>query len=109
MFRILDPSTAIAGVLRTSRRASGEAPSKFLDGRTWTSRYGFAVAAAASAMVLTWIIWGYIKPQVSPLFFVAVLSAAWYGGLGPGLLATGISGFTSIYFFSDPVFSVDVG
>ena len=76
--------------------------------RAWPARYGLAVVAVALASALTWLIWGWIKPQVSPLFFVALLVASWYGGLGPGLLATALSAFVSIYAFSDPVYSVAV-
>jgi signal transduction histidine kinase len=34
--------------------------------------------------------------------------SAWFGGLGPALVATALSGFISIYIFSDPVFSLNV-
>lgn len=77
-------------------------------GRTWAARYGLAVAAVAVATALTWVIWVWIKPQVSPLFFLALLVVAWYGGLGPALLSTALSAFVSIYAFSDPVYSVRV-
>jgi PAS domain S-box-containing protein len=33
------------------------------------------------------------------LFLFAVMAAAWYGGLGPGLLATALSGLAGTYFF----------
>ncbi|MBI3942781.1 MAG: diguanylate cyclase [Chloroflexi bacterium] len=33
------------------------------------------------------------------LFFPAVLVSAWYGGLGPGMLATALSTLASLYFF----------
>ena len=74
----------------------------------WVGRYGLAVGAVAVATVMTWLIWRWIKPQVSPLYFVALLVAAWHGGLGPALVATALSGFISIYAFSDPVYSVRV-
>jgi signal transduction histidine kinase len=76
--------------------------------RSWAARYAFAIVSVALASGLSWLIWGLIKPQVSPLFFLTVLMSAWYGGLGPGLVATALSGFLSIYIFSDPVFSLDV-
>ena len=36
------------------------------------------------------------------LFFVAVMVAAWFGGLGPGLLATALATFCNYYFFMQP-------
>src|SRR5688500_9402760 len=70
--------------------------------------YGYALLYVTLATAVTWLIWPAIKPQVSPLFFLAVMLAARQGGLGPGLLATCLSGFISIYVFSDPVFSLKV-
>jgi len=40
-----------------------------------------------------------ILGEVSPLFFAAVVFAAWYGGLGPALLATALAGWASAYYF----------
>ncbi len=51
-------------------------------------RYGLAVISTTTAMVLTWLLRGYFDPGIAPLFFGAVLLSAWYGGLGPGFLAT---------------------
>jgi signal transduction histidine kinase len=58
---------------------------------------------------VNWLLWDLIKPQVSPLFFAAVVVSAWYGGLGPALFATLLASFASIYIFSDPTFSWQVG
>jgi PAS domain S-box-containing protein len=42
------------------------------------------------------------------LFFPTILIAAWYGGFGPGLLATGCSALAAMYFFLPPAgFAVD--
>lgn len=76
--------------------------------RRRSASYGYALVYVTLATAVTWLIWPAIKPQVSPLFFLAVMLAARQGGLGPGLLATGLSGFISIYVFSDPVFSLKV-
>ena len=35
-------------------------------------------------------------------FFPAVMIAAWFGGLGPGIVATLLSAATAIYFFLEP-------
>ena len=60
--------------------------------RSMTLRvYGLALLTVGLAVVLTLV--GEPLSQEIPLlfFFVAVLLSAWYGGLGPGLLATLIS------------------
>jgi signal transduction histidine kinase len=45
----------------------------------------------------------------SPPFLAAVAVAAWYGGLGPGLLATALSVVALDFFFVPPVYSFGVG
>jgi PAS domain S-box-containing protein len=54
----------------------------------WTLRYGVALVAVATALVLLSI--PEIGKGLVSVVFLAVLIAAWYGGLGPGLLATGL-------------------
>ena len=46
-------------------------------------------------------------PNATPfiVFFAAVMASAWFGGLGPGLLATGLSALVSWYFFLSHQFS----
>jgi two-component system CheB/CheR fusion protein len=39
--------------------------------------------------------------EISPFFFVAVMLSTWFGGIGPGLLATALAGWTSAYYFYD--------
>ena len=78
--------------------------------RSPLARYGLAVAAAALASLLRFFSG---PPDVdSDLtyfgFSVAVLVAATLGGIGPGLLATGLSAFANAYFFLSPVFSLQV-
>lgn len=66
--------------------------------------YGMAVLAVAAALA--------VKFRVAPLleadapfllFHAAVLFAAWWGGVGPGLLATGLAALAADYFFVPPV------
>jgi PAS domain S-box-containing protein len=49
-------------------------------------------------------------PDASPfiVFFAAVMVAAWFGGLWPGLLATVVSALLSWYFFLAPPYSFDL-
>jgi PAS domain S-box-containing protein len=50
-------------------------------------------------------------PNSTPfiVFFAAVMASAWFGGLGPGLLATGLSALLSSYFFLSPQYSIAPG
>jgi signal transduction histidine kinase len=72
-------------------------------------RYGTAVLTDALALLLTLLLWPLIEPTITPLFFVAVMVSAWYGGLGPGLLATILAAFASAYFFIPPLYSLNMG
>lgn len=67
-------------------------------------RFGGAGLAVAVALPLTLL----LSPvgQVStPLFMAAVMMAAWYGGLGPGLLATALSAL-ALDFLLAPTYSL---
>ena len=72
----------------------------------WPARYGLSLVSVVAAGLLNWVLWDLITPQVSPLFFAAVMISAWYGGLGPALFATVLASFASIYFFSEPLYSM---
>ena len=63
-------------------------------------RYGFAVVVVVLATLLTRQALPVIG-EISPFFFVAVMLSSWFGGIGPGLLATALVGWASIYFFTD--------
>jgi K+-sensing histidine kinase KdpD len=66
-------------------------------------RYAVAVLAVAAAVVVGLLLDRFLQtaPTVS-LFLCAVLFAAWFGGAGPGLLATGLSIVTFDYYFILP-------
>ncbi len=53
--------------------------------------YGVAVLFTTLALVVTLLVEPLLKATPSPLFFAAVTTSAWFGGLGPGLLATLLS------------------
>lgn len=66
---------------------------------------GYVVAALAVGLALL------VKLLLDPLieeesafllFFGAVIAGAWFGGLGPGLLATALAALTADYFFLSP-------
>ena len=65
--------------------------------------YGVSLAAVAVAFVARW----WLDPLLGdrlPLatFVIAVIVAAWAGGLRPALLATGLGLLLSVYFFMPP-------
>ena len=63
-------------------------------------RYGVAVALVAVALLLRWAIFGHLDHRLPFAFFlVAVMVAAWFGGLGPGLLAAVAGLLLGDYFF----------
>jgi PAS domain S-box-containing protein len=60
-----------------------------------------AVAAVAAALALVFVLRTWLAERPFALFFGAVFVAAWYGGLWPGLLATGLS-FVALQLFIVP-------
>src|SRR5262245_8097537 len=64
------------------------------------SGYLVAVAATAAAVLFRFALSGLFGPTAPLLPFAsAFLVAAWYGGLRPGLLATGLGALASYCFF----------
>lgn len=68
-------------------------------------RYGAAVGWTAAALLLTITLPDRLERHVTSLFFAAVMLSAWFGGLGPGLLATALSTLSRWYFLNPPVTS----
>ena len=66
-------------------------------------RYGVAALAVALVLLLRLLLAPLITPQ-SPFLLLAgaVMVAAWFGGLGPGLLATALGTLAADYFFLPP-------
>jgi PAS domain S-box-containing protein len=69
-------------------------------------RYGVAVLAVGMAFLVKLLLDPLIV-QETPflLIFGAIMISAWYGGLGPGLLATIAAGLATDYFFLQPTSS----
>src|SRR5215208_3278997 len=69
-------------------------------------RYGVAVLAVGVAFLIKLLLDALIV-QGTPflLIFGAIMISAWYGGLGPGLLATVAAGLATDYFFLQPTSS----
>ncbi|MBD2094302.1 PAS domain-containing protein [Trichocoleus sp. FACHB-591] len=78
--------------------------------RSQVQRYGIAGLSVLLASVLMLLLDPLLAMTRSPflLFFGAVMVSAWYGGLGPGLFATALSGFISTYFFLPPLYSLSL-
>ena len=73
-------------------------------------RYGFALACAAAGILARMSLdslWGLNHPYL--LFPPAVLLAAWVGGLGPGLLTTGLCALAAAYVWIPPTGSILIG
>jgi K+-sensing histidine kinase KdpD len=68
--------------------------------------YGIAVLAVAAALTISR--WPALHLQDAPvsLFLCAVIVSAWFGGAGPGLLATALSAFAFYYCFLPPIYSL---
>ena len=72
-------------------------------------RYGVAILALAFAVLVRLPLQSLLGNTTPFLFFFpAIIAAAWYGGLGPGLLATALSAVAANYLFMPPRFSFGV-
>jgi PAS domain S-box-containing protein len=68
-----------------------------------TLRYGVAALAVGVALLVKLLL-DPLTVQDTPFLLVvgAIIVSAWYGGLGPGLMATGLSVLATDYFFLYP-------
>jgi K+-sensing histidine kinase KdpD len=57
------------------------------------------VSVAAAGFVTHWLR-KVFQPDPAALFFCAIIFSSWFGGLGPGLLASFLSILTIKYYFS---------
>ncbi|MFN8637535.1 MAG: ATP-binding protein [Chloroflexota bacterium] len=65
-------------------------------------RYGLAVALTLVALLLGLGLSQWVQESPFSLFLAAVAVSAWYGGLGPGLVATLLGGLICATFFLPP-------
>jgi PAS domain S-box-containing protein len=70
--------------------------------RSMLLRCVISVSAVVLALLLTLLLKPLLEPGVFVLFLPAVMVSAWYGGLGPGLLATLLSALSIDYFLLSP-------
>lgn len=69
--------------------------------KTLAFQYGVSLVVFLLALLLTELLWPFIQPNPTPLFFAAII-AAYYGGFGPGLLVSILSALAIDYFFFPP-------
>jgi len=69
-------------------------------------RYSIALITPLMALGLTWLFSPLREQTPTPLFFASILVSAWWGGLGPGLVATAGSVVTLHYFLLPPLFTL---
>jgi K+-sensing histidine kinase KdpD len=69
-------------------------------------RYGLAVASVAAALIVALL----LRPDalITPVFFLAIILTAWFGGIGPGLVAAALATMAVAYFFVPPLYSLRV-
>lgn len=72
-------------------------------------RYGTSIIIVILALILTHLLSPLKNQTPFPLFFAAVMLSTWYGGLGPGLLATGLSAIVIDYFFLSHGYLLSIG
>jgi K+-sensing histidine kinase KdpD len=66
--------------------------------------YGLACVSVAGALLVTLL----SRPNelVTPVFFLAIMLSAWFGGIGPGLLAALLATLAIAYYFLPPLYSL---
>jgi PAS domain S-box-containing protein len=73
-------------------------------------QYGFAVLSVTMALAITNSLERYTTLR-TPLFYIAIIISAWFGGIGPGLLVVALSTLLVGYYFAPgnqtPVLSLD--
>jgi len=73
------------------------------------ARYGFAILSTGVALLFTHSIRRFATNSFFDLFQAAVVLSAWYGGFGPGALASGLSVLVLDYFFIPPLHAFELG
>src|SRR5829696_2531659 len=73
---------------------------------SWPLRYALSVLSVFGSTLIRVPLAGLLGTNIPFLFFFpAILLSGWYGGLGPGLLATGLGAVISLFFSLEPSFS----
>ena len=79
-----------------------------IQSRTTWSRYGFSAAVVFLATLLRHFLDPYLGAETAfGYYYCAVAFATWYGGTGPGILATVTGYLLGVYFFIPPRYSFE--
>ena len=70
-------------------------------------RYGLAVLTVAVALVITKSLERYT--DITPLFYAAIVVSAWFGGMGPGLIAVVLAALSIDYYLVPPLYTLGLG
>src|SRR6516225_6248784 len=72
-------------------------------------RYALPVALVAVALASTIALKHFYDVPAfhSPIFFCAIVVSSWFGGGGPGILATALSFLTLDFFLKLPLYTLD--
>ncbi len=68
-----------------------------------SARYGAAVLMSLVALIFAWVFRPAFGTDVYGIFYLAVVLSAWYGGLGPGILAGCVGILANLAFESPPL------
>ena len=77
-------------------------------GLRWLRVLVLPIGACGVATLITWVLWPLIQPSASPLFFLAVMISALYGGVAAGMISTLLAALATAYLFMTPQFSLVV-
>jgi signal transduction histidine kinase len=77
--------------------------------RSTSAAYLLSIGIVALATLGTFVIYPWIEPSISLLFFLAVVVPGIYGGYGPALLSAALSTLALAYFFVPPRYSFNIG
>ncbi len=73
--------------------------------RSELKHYSVAVLTVLVALLVTQLLrWQWNQLPFYPLFLAAVMVSSWYGGIGPGLLATALATLACDYFIISPLY-----
>jgi signal transduction histidine kinase len=75
----------------------------------WVGTYAMALGTTLAAWAADILLKNYFNESSPGLFIAAALVSAWYGGLGPGLVAVILTVGLNLIFYSHPYLSMAVG
>ena len=71
-------------------------------------QFSIAAVSVAGVFGITMLLTSFVQTDVSTVYLVAVMYAAWRGGLGAGLIATFLSVVIAAFFFLSPVYTFTI-